>query len=86
MIHSDDTRELADGFQAIMKDPNARKWLMHLVFDVCHVDQRSHVPGDPDSTAYNDAVRMVGQQILQDILLYAPKRLGAFIQEAMERD
>lgn len=51
----------------ILQSPRGRRWLHTLIMETCHVEQRSHVPGDPDSTAFNEGGRMVGQTLLDQV-------------------
>lgn len=51
----------------ILQSRRGRRWLRTLVFDICHIERSSHVPGDPESTARNDGVRMIGQTVVEQI-------------------
>lgn len=51
----------------ILKHERGRRWLYTLIFDTCHINLRSHVPGDPESTAFNEGARMIGQDIINKI-------------------
>lgn len=52
---------------AILASPRGRRFLHEVIFDLCHVEARSHVPGDPESSAFNEGARMVGQILLERI-------------------
>lgn len=51
----------------ILKEPRGRRWLYELIFSTCHVELPSFVPGDEQTTAFNEGGRAVGQRILQDV-------------------
>ena len=51
----------------ILGQPRGRRWLYNLLHVACHIEQVSHVPGDADSTAFNEGARAVGNAILAEI-------------------
>jgi hypothetical protein len=51
----------------ILQSKRGRRWLYGVIFDDCHAELRSHVPGDAESTAFNEGVRGVGIEILHRI-------------------
>jgi hypothetical protein len=59
--------DLARDLDYILQSPRGRRFLYSLIFDTCCLERACHVPGDPESTARNDGVRMVGQNILSAV-------------------
>lgn len=59
--------DVARDLDTILGINRGRRFLYMLIFDTCHAEQRSHVPGDPESTAFNEGARMVGQELLARI-------------------
>lgn len=51
----------------ILKEPRGRRFLYELIYDTCHVGRLSHIPGDSDSTAFNEGARSVGEALLEAI-------------------
>jgi len=51
----------------IMNQPRGRRWIYELIYDACHTDRMSHVPGSSDDTAFNEGGRSVGLKILEDV-------------------
>ena len=51
----------------IVAQPRGRRWLHEVIYQMCHLDSLSHVPGDTHSTAFNEGARSVGQRILSEI-------------------
>lgn len=51
----------------IMKEPRGRRWIYDLIYDACHADRVSHVPGSSDDTAFNEGARAVGLRLLEDV-------------------
>ncbi len=50
----------------LMEQQRGRRYLYSLIYETCHVEMNSHVPGDSDSTAFNEGSRSVGKAILDD--------------------
>lgn len=51
----------------ILSEPRGRRFLYDLIHGVCHVDSPSHVPGDPNTTAFNEGGRAVGNALQQKL-------------------
>jgi hypothetical protein len=69
--------DVARDLDYILQSPRGRRWLYTLIYDTCHIERRSHVPGDPDSTAFNEGGRMVGQALLDQV---KARDYGAYIK------
>jgi len=54
-------------FEYILKEPRGRRWLHDLIFDTCHAEQLSHVPGDAASSAFNEGAKSVGLALLKRV-------------------
>ena len=48
----------------VLSQPRGRRFLYGLIFDTCHSDRLSYVPGDADATAFNEGARAVGAATL----------------------
>ena len=44
----------------ILSAERGRRWLYTLIYDTCHVDRASFVPGDPEATTFNEGGRAIG--------------------------
>ena len=44
----------------VLGEQRGRRWLYEFIWGACHIDAPSHVPGDKESTAYNEGARSVG--------------------------
>lgn len=51
----------------ILKEPRGRRFLYELIYGTCHVGRLSHIPGDSDSTAFNEGARSVGESLLEQV-------------------
>ena len=63
-------KELADeskDLEWIMSQPRGRRWMHELIFNTCHLERPSHVPADPDSTAFNEGSRAIAIQLVADL-------------------
>ena len=66
----------------LLVSPRGRRWLHQLIFETCNVNRRSHVPGDPESTAFNEGARCVGLALLEDIKARDYGKYLAMLEEA----
>jgi hypothetical protein len=67
----------------IIQSPRGRRWLHSLIHDYCNVERRSHVPGDHDSTAFNEGARSVGLALVDQI---KNRDYGKYIEMLKEAD
>jgi hypothetical protein len=51
----------------ILSEPRGRRFLYDLIYGVCHVDNLSHVPGDTNTTAFNEGGRAIGTALQSKI-------------------
>lgn len=51
----------------VMGNWRGRRLMYDVIYDTCHVDRRSHVPGDNGSSAFNDGARCVGTAIAEKL-------------------
>ena len=65
----------------ILKEPRGRRWLYQLIHGTCHVEFRSHVPGDHDSTSFNEGARSVGQTVLDQIKSHSSQHYMLMLAE-----
>lgn len=65
----------------VLKEPRGRRFLYDLIYGACHVDRPSHVPGDSDTTAFNEGARAVGQHLLDSIRLRAKPQFMLMLSE-----
>ena len=50
----------------LMELQRGRRWIFNLIHEICHAGQSSHVPGDSDSTAFNEGARVVALAVEAD--------------------
>lgn len=67
--------------QGIMSVQHGREWIWDLL-GFCRVYHQSFVQGEPDSTAFNEGRRSVGNKLLADIVRIAPETYIAMMKEA----
>lgn len=65
----------------LLGKPRGRRWLYRLAHEDCHVDRPSLVPGDPESTAFNEGARSIGLAILEDIRMRSPNAYMKMLEE-----
>lgn len=65
----------------ILKEERGRRFMHELIYDRCHVARPSHVPGDSDSTAFNEGARSIGEALLDQIRTQAPAKFILMLQE-----
>ena len=65
----------------ILKEERGRRFMYGLIYGQCHVERPSHVPGDSDSTAFNEGARSIGEALLDQIRMQAPSKLILMLQE-----
>jgi hypothetical protein len=65
----------------ILKEPRGRRFLYGLIYDTCHVGRLSHIPGDSDSTAFNEGARSVGEALLEQIRTQAKAKYMVMMHE-----
>ncbi len=66
---------------SILTSARGRRWLTGLVFDVCHVMQRSYVPTGERDTAFNEGSRSVGLAVWEQIEARHPEFLTKMMEE-----
>lgn len=79
-------KDVERDLDAILATKRGRRFLRMFIFETCHIDRRSHVPGDPESTAFNEGARMVGQDLLERIKERDFARYLDMISEGQEDD
>ena len=67
--------------EVILKSENGRRWLYNLAYETCHYGARSHVAGDPDSSAFNEGGRSVGIAVLDQIKDQRPDMYMKMMEE-----
>jgi len=65
----------------ITKEPRGRRWLYSLIYDACHVARLSHVPGDADTSAFNEGGRAIGLALLEQLRDRNPERYMLMLSE-----
>lgn len=50
----------------LMELQRGRRWIYNLIYETCHAGASSHVPGDSDSTAFNEGARAVALTVETD--------------------
>ena len=65
----------------ILKEPRGRRFLYDLIYGTCHVGRLSHIPGDSDSTAFNEGARSVGEALLEHIRTQAKAKYMLMLEE-----
>ena len=73
----DEERDL----EYILKEPRGRRWMYNHIYGDCHISLRSHVPGDPDSTAFNEGGRLIGEALNEHIRANHFHRWAAMMAE-----
>lgn len=51
----------------LMSQPRGRRYIHKLIYEVAHKDAPSHVPNDPNSTAYNEGARSIGVALEEEL-------------------
>ena len=67
--------------EGILSLPQGREWIWDLL-GFCRVYHQSFVQGEPDSTAFNEGRRSVGNKLLADIVRVSPTHYLAMMKEA----
>lgn len=65
----------------VLKEPRGRRFLYDLIYGTCHVSRLSHVPGDPDSTAFNEGARSIGEALLDQVRTQAKAKFMLMLEE-----
>jgi hypothetical protein len=65
----------------VLKTQRGRRFLYELIYDTCHVGRLSHIPGDSDSTAFNEGGRAVGAVLLEQIRTQAKAKFMLMHEE-----
>lgn len=65
----------------ILKEPRGRRFMYDLIYGTCHVGRLSHIPGDSDSTAFNEGARSVGEALLEQIRTQAKAKFILMLEE-----
>lgn len=73
--------DLAKDLDYVLKEPRGRRFLYGLIFDTCHVGRLSHIPGDSDSTAFNEGARSVGEALLEQVRTQAEAKYMLMLKE-----
>ena len=73
--------DLAKDLDYVLKEPRGRRFLYGLIFDTCHVNRLSHIPGDSDSTSFNEGARSVGEALLEQLRVQAKAKYMLMLQE-----
>ena len=68
----------------VLKEPRGRRFVWHLIHDVCHKDAISHVPGDVHTTAFNEGGRSVGEALDAVVRLNRPGMYLKMIEENLQ--
>lgn len=79
----DQAKNLDEGLRDIMQNKRARDWLFDRIDMHAHPNSRSHVPGDADSTAFNEGARSVGEAMLDEIRTMWPNEYVAALKTRM---
>lgn len=67
--------------EGILSLPQGREWIWELL-GFCRVYHQSFVQGEPDSTAFNEGRRSVGNKLLGDIVRVSPAHYLTMMKEA----
>jgi len=65
----------------VLKTQRGRRFLYELIYDTCHVGRLSHIPGDSDSSAFNEGARSVGEALLEQIRTQAKAKYMLMLEE-----
>jgi len=65
----------------VLKEPRGRRFLYELIYGTCHVGRLSHIPGDSDSTAFNEGARSVGEALREQIRTQAKAKYMLMLEE-----
>ncbi len=65
----------------IMKEQRGRRWMYDLIWDKCHKNGISHVPGDGDSTSFNEGSRSVGSALEEQLRQEVPVLYMKMLEE-----
>ena len=65
----------------LMGQPRGRRWVYNLIWGTCHKDGISHIPGDKESTSFNEGARSVGSSLEQTLRLETPKMYMKMLEE-----
>jgi hypothetical protein len=65
----------------VLKEPRGRRFLYELIYGTCHVGRLSHIPGDSDSTAFNEGARSVGEALCEQIRTQAKAKYMMMLEE-----
>ena len=76
--------ELAD-IRALIESPVGRRFFWRYL-GICGINQESFVPGAPDSTAFNEGKRNIGNRLLSDIMEAKAEAYIQMMQEAKKKE
>jgi hypothetical protein len=65
----------------ILSKDRGRRWLYNLIWRDGHIDLSSHVPGDVNSTAFNEGARSIGVALHEQIKTASPKMYLKMLEE-----
>ena len=65
----------------VMSTPRGRRFLHNLIFNDCHIEANSFVPGAADSTGYNEGIRNLGVLYHRAARLANPRRYVEMLGE-----
>lgn len=74
-----------EAIRRIMGDKDCRAWIAG-VLSFCDIDGNPHVPGEPDSTAFNCGMANAGRMIWCEIKEAAPESAVMMLKEASENE
>ena len=60
---ADDMKDRGRDLDHVMKNERGRRWMYDLIHGICHKDAPSFVPGDRESTAFNEGARSIGNRL-----------------------
>jgi len=74
-------KDMAQDIEYIISQPRGRRWIYNVIWDTCHIDLPSHVPGNPESTAFNEGVRSLGNNLLSAVKGHSPVAYMKMLEE-----
>ena len=65
----------------VLGEPRGRRWLYDFIWSRCHLLAPSHVPGDKESTSFNEGARSVGIALHETLKDKNPKLYMKMLEE-----
>tara|TARA_R110002096_G_scaffold58166_3_gene146824 strand:- start:1571 stop:1864 length:294 start_codon:yes stop_codon:yes gene_type:complete len=65
----------------VLSKDRGRRWLYNLIWIDGHISSPSHVPGDVNSTAFNEGARSLGVALHEQIRVASPKMYLKMLEE-----